>query len=91
MPVKIYIPEPLKKLTDNEREISLQAGSIAEALSKLFALYPGVAPRLLDEHGTLRRFINIYLNEEDIRFLQNQQTLLKEGDELSIVPATAGG
>lgn len=91
MAVTIYIPEPLKKLADNEPSVSLQATTISDALAKLIYRYPAMGSRLLDERGSIRRFINVYLNQEDIRFLQNQQTPLKEGDELSIVPATAGG
>ena len=61
------------------------------AIAELQSRYPGIRERLLDEQGTVRRFVNVYVNEEDIRFLQNQQTPLKEGDEISIIPAIAGG
>ena len=91
MPVKVRIPTPLRKLT-NDQEIVLVSGlNIAEAIAELQKNYPGIKERLLDDHGGVRRFVNVYVNEEDIRFLQNQQTPLKDGDEVSIIPAIAGG
>jgi molybdopterin synthase sulfur carrier subunit len=91
MPVKVRIPTPLRKLTHNEELVEVTATSVSEALAALQARFPGIQERLVDETGTLRRFVNVYVNEEDIRFLQNQQTPLKEGDEISIIPAIAGG
>ncbi len=91
MPVNIRIPTPLRKLTNNEEVVEVQAGTIASALVELQSRFPGVQERLLDEKGEVRRFVNVYVNEEDIRFLQQQETLLKDGDEVSIIPAIAGG
>jgi molybdopterin synthase sulfur carrier subunit len=97
MPKKVRIPTPLRKLTNNEELVEVSAATIGEAIAELQARFPAVdnqpsiAQRLLDEKGEVRRFINIYVNEEDIRFLQNDKTPLKDGDEISIIPAIAGG
>jgi len=91
MAKKVRIPTPLRKLTNNEELVEVNAATIGEAISELQTRYPGIKDRLLDENGSIRRFVNVYVNEEDIRFLQNQQTALKEGDEISIIPAIAGG
>lgn len=91
MPVKVRIPTPLRKLTHNEELVEVSAGTVAAAITELQQRFPGIQERLLDEQGGVRRFVNVYLNEEDIRFLQNQQTPTKDGDEISIIPAIAGG
>jgi molybdopterin synthase sulfur carrier subunit len=91
MPTKVRIPTPLRKLTHNEEVVEVTASTVAEAIAELQSRYPGIRERLVDEKGEVRRFINVYVNEEDIRFLKDQQTPLKEGDELSIIPAIAGG
>lgn len=91
MTVRIRIPTPLQKLTGNKSEVSAKGSSIKDLLSDLERQYPGIQPRLYDEKGALRRFINFYLNNEDIRFLKGEATPVKEGDEVSIVPAIAGG
>ena len=91
MSVKVRIPTPLQKLTQNQGEVQVQAGTVKEAIQNLEKSYPGIYDRLCDEKGGIRRFVNFYVNEEDIRFLQSDATPLKEGDELSIVPAIAGG
>jgi sulfur-carrier protein len=91
MPIKVRIPTPLRKLTNNEETVEIHANTIGAAIVELQARYPGIKERLLDEGGEVRRFVNVYVNEEDIRFLKNQQTPLKEGDEVSIIPAIAGG
>ena len=91
MAKKVRIPTPLRKLTNNEELIEVNAATIGDAIAELQDRYPGIKDRLLDESGSIRRFVNVYVNEEDIRFLQNQQTLLKDGDEISIIPAIAGG
>ena len=91
MPVQVRIPTPLRKLTNNEEVVSVTAGTVGGAISEMQARYPGIRERLLDEQGAVRRFVNVYVNEEDIRFLQNQQTPTKDGDEISIIPAIAGG
>lgn len=91
MPVKVRIPTPLRKLTNNEEVIEVSASTVGDAFVEMQSRYPGIQERLLDETGAVRRFVNVYVNEEDIRFLQNQQTPLKNGDEISIIPAIAGG
>jgi sulfur-carrier protein len=91
MPVRVLIPTPLQRLTQNQGEVTVEGGDIHEVISNLEVQFPGVKARLCDEHGTLRRFVNIYINEEDIRFLKGESTPLKDGDEVSIVPAIAGG
>jgi len=91
MPKKVRIPTPLRKLTNNEEVVEISAATIGDAISELQTRYPGIKERLVDETGSVRRFVNVYVNEEDIRFLQNQQTTLKDGDEISIIPAIAGG
>ena len=91
MAVKVRIPTPLQKLTNNQSEIQSEAKDINELLAELEKQYPGIKERLCDGEGKLRRFVNIYLNDEDIRFKKNLETELKENDELSIIPAIAGG
>ena len=91
MPVKVRIPTPLRKLTNNEEVIEVDSSTIGEAITELQSRYPGIQERLIDEDGAVRRFVNVYVNEEDIRFLQNQDTPLNDGDEVSIIPAIAGG
>jgi molybdopterin synthase sulfur carrier subunit len=78
-------------LTKNQGEVDVVAGSITDLVNTLEASYPGIKSRLCDDSGELRRFVNIYVNEEDIRFLKGKDTALKTGDEVSIVPAIAGG
>ena len=91
MATKVRIPTPLRKLTNNEEVVEVKSGTIGEVFAELQARFPGIQERLLDENGEVRRFVNVYVNEEDIRFLKNKQTTLKEGDEISIIPAIAGG
>ncbi len=91
MPVKVRIPTPLRKLTNNEEIVEVDAASVGDAINELQSRFPGIKERLLDENGAVRRFVNVYVNEEDIRFLENQKTALKSGDEISIIPAIAGG
>ena len=91
MSKKIRIPTPLRKLTNNEEVVEVKAATISAAITELQSRYPGIRERIVDEKGDVRRFVNVYVNEEDIRFLQNQQTPLKDGDEVSIIPAIAGG
>ena len=89
--IKVRIPTPLRSLTKGQGEIETKAGSVLEMIETLNSAYPGIKDRLCDETGELRRFVNIYVNEEDIRFLKGKETSLKDGDEVSIVPAIAGG
>ena len=91
MPVQIRIPTPLRKLTHDEEVVETGAENIGAAIADLETRYPGIRERLLDDDGEVRRFVNIYVNEEVIRFLDNQATALKDGDEVSIIPAIAGG
>ena len=91
MAVKVRIPTPLQKLTGQKAEVELEAGNIKELVVSLEKNYPGFKDRICDESGKIRRFVNVYLNEEDIRFLKQEDTQLKAGDEISIVPAIAGG
>ena len=91
MPVKVRIPTPLRKLTNNEEVVEVQAGTVGAIINELQSRFPGIQERLLDENGAVRRFVNVYVNEEDIRFLQNRETPVNPGDEVSIIPAIAGG
>jgi molybdopterin synthase sulfur carrier subunit len=91
MPIKVRIPTPLRKLTQNKDVVQIEAANVGALIEELERQYPGVKERLCDERGELRRFVNIYLNEEDIRFAQGKATTLKDGDEVSIIPAIAGG
>ena len=91
MPVQVLIPTHLQKFTNDEASVALDATSVDGLIDALDGRYPGLKGRLCDEAGKLRRFLNVYVNSEDIRFLENQTTPLKDGDEVSIVPAVAGG
>lgn len=91
MSIKVRIPTPLQKLTENKSEVEAGGRDIRELIGDLEKKFPGIKARLCDENGDLRRFINIYVNEEDIRFLQRDKTPLKDKDEVSIIPAIAGG
>jgi molybdopterin synthase sulfur carrier subunit len=91
MAVKVLIPTPLRNLTNNQAEVLAEGNTITELITNLSNSYNGLRDRLVDENGKIRRFVNIYLNEEDIRFLQGETTTLKAGDQISIVPAIAGG
>ena len=91
MAVKVRIPTPLMKLTNDQSEVSAEGATIADILNNLESQYNGIKERICDETGAPRRFINIYLNEEDIRFLEGEKTVVKEGDDISIIPAIAGG
>ncbi len=90
MAVTVRIPTPLRTLTGGQDEVSAEGGTVAQVIENLEANHPGMKDRLCDDKG-VRRFVNIYHNDEDIRFLDNLETELKEGDTLSIVPAIAGG
>lgn len=92
MAVTVLIPTPLQRLTSGVGEATVSGSTVGEIIGDLDRQYPGVRDRLCNpETGRLRRFANVYLNSEDIRHLQNEETLVKDGDELSIVPAVAGG
>jgi molybdopterin synthase sulfur carrier subunit len=91
MAIKVLIPTPLQKFTDNQATLECDGGTIVELLNALESNCPGIKARLCDDAGELRRFINFYVNSEDIRFLDGKDTALSDGDEVSIVPAVAGG
>ncbi|MCK5308102.1 MAG: MoaD/ThiS family protein [Zetaproteobacteria bacterium] len=91
MSVKVRIPTPLRKITNGSDEVSAEGGTITTVIDDLDKNYPGLKERICDEDGKLRRFVNLYVNDEDIRFMSNMETELKDGDEISIVPAIAGG
>jgi len=91
MAIKVRIPTPLRKLTNGSDEVTAAGSNIAEIIEDLEKNYPGLKERICESDGKLRRFVNIYLNDEDIRFKENMETVLKENDELSIIPAIAGG
>jgi molybdopterin synthase sulfur carrier subunit len=91
MSTLIRIPTPLRKLTAEAEIVSAEGKTIEEILIHLNKTYPGLSERICDENGNIRRFINIFLNDEDIRFLQDKATPVQEGDEISILPAIAGG
>ena len=91
MSVKVRIPTPLQKLTNNLSEVQVEAKNVNDLLAGLEKQHPGIKERICDAEGKLRRFVNVYVNEEDIRFLQGQDTALKAGDDVSIIPAIAGG
>lgn len=91
MAVKVRIPTPLRKLTNGSDEVAAEGANIQAVINDLEKNYPGLKERICEPDGKLRRFVNIYLNDEDIRFIKNMETELKENDELSIIPAIAGG
>ena len=91
MAIKVRIPTPLMKLTDNQSEVSAEGETISDIINNLENQFNGIKDRICEENGSPRRFINIYINEEDIRFLEGEDTVVKDGDEISIIPAIAGG
>ena len=91
MAVTVRIPTPLRRLTQNQPEVEAEGNTIESLIENLEANYPGIKERICDESGNIRRFVNIYLNDEDIRFLDGNSTAVKDGDEISVIPAIAGG
>jgi sulfur-carrier protein len=87
----IRIPTPLRNLTGEQAEVEVAAKTVGDALNALEERHNGIKARICDDEGNVRRFVNVFLNDEDIRFLENLETPMKEGDQLSIVPAIAGG
>ena len=87
----VRIPTPLRKLTNGKEEVSASGATVGELLASLETQFPGIKERICDDAGKVRRFVNIFTNDEDIRFLKNLETPVKESDEVSIVPAIAGG
>ncbi|NWF37785.1 MoaD/ThiS family protein [Mariprofundus sp. NF] len=91
MSVSVRIPTPLRKLTAGADEVTVDGATVGDVIESLEAAHPGLKERLCDDAGEIRRFVNVYVNDEDVRFLEGRATALKDGDELSIVPAIAGG
>lgn len=91
MAIKVRIPQPLQKLTGGKELVEASGANVKSLIDDLEKNFPGMKGRICDDSGRVRRFINIYINEEDIRFLQGDATELKDGDEVSIIPAIAGG
>lgn len=91
MAIRVRIPTPLRKLTQDKDTVEASGSTVQGVVDHLNATFPGLQERLCDEKGELRRFVNIYLNGEDIRFAQGKDTPVKDGDEVSIIPAIAGG
>ncbi|MGQ4807942.1 Sulfur carrier protein CysO [Candidatus Entotheonellaceae bacterium PAL068K] len=95
MAILVRIPTPLQKFTKNQSEVQAEGDTVQDVIGHLELSYPGIRERLCDDRGAIRKFINLYLvrdgNDEDIRFMEGEKTLLQEGDELAIIPAIAGG
>ena len=91
MPVQVRIPTPLRRFTAGSEEVSAAGANVGTVVEDLERQFSGIKERLCDEEGKVRRFVNIYVNGDDIRFLKDLETELKDGDEVSIVPAIAGG
>ena len=91
MNIQVRIPSPLRKLTGDQEVVPAEGTTIGEILANLDKAFPGLIERICDEQGNVRRFVNIFVNDEDIRFLEEKATTVKDGDEISIVPAIAGG
>lgn len=91
MPAKVLIPSPLRRLTDNQSEVFLEGKDVREIMRSLEKTFPGFRNRLFDDSGRLRRFISVFLNDKDIRRLAGEDTLVRDGDTIAIVPAVAGG
>lgn len=90
MSIRVHIPTPMRQYTDNQAVVEAAGGTVKELLDNLSKNHPGIVSRLFD-NGQVRRFVNLYLNDEDVRYLDNLDTAVKDGDELSIIPAVAGG
>lgn len=91
MPVTFRVPVSLQKLTHDQARVEVEGTSVKQAIESLEQRHPGVRESLFDDQGNLRRFVNLFVNEDDIRNLQGQETPLKDGDQIYIVPAIAGG
>ena len=91
MPVQVRIPTPLRRFTGGSEEVSASGTTVGHIVNDLEKQFPGIKERLCDEEGQVRRFVNMYVNGDDIRFLDNLNSTVADGDEISIVPAIAGG
>ena len=91
MAVLVRIPTPLRSLTKGSAQVQASGATVLAVIDDLERQYPGLRDRLVDDDGGIRRFVNVYVNQEDVRFLEGDKTALKDGDEMAIVPAMAGG
>ncbi len=91
MAVRVKIPTPLRKLTAGKDVVEVEGKTVGEVIDRLEAMHPGIKTRLCDDKGKVRRFINIYANQDDIRYLNDLDTEVSDGDEIAIIPAIAGG
>ncbi|WP_350278719.1 ubiquitin-like small modifier protein 1 [Kribbella sp. HUAS MG21] len=91
MSVSVRVPTILRPYTQGASEVSAEGGTLTEVLDSLDASYPGIKARVLDESGELRRFVNVYVDDDDVRFAEGLQTTIKDGGQISIIPAVAGG
>ena len=91
MPATLYVPTPLRKLTGGKSKVVVAAGSVAELIARMEAENPGFSDKVLDSDGEIKRFINVFINGTDVRALQGKSTPVKDNDEVSIIPAMAGG
>ena len=91
MTIPVRIPTPLRKLTNNQEVVEANGSTVSDIIESLETSYPGLKERICDEKDNIRRFVNVFVNDEDVRFLQDAETPVRVGDEVSIVPAIAGG
>ncbi len=91
MPVNVRIPTPLRHLTNHQETVTTDGGTVGEVLDNLQVQFPGLKDRVCDEQGEVQRFVNVFVNDEDIRYQDEKDTALSDGDEISIIPAIAGG
>ena len=91
MPVQVHMTSVIQKAVDGHRKIDADGATVAEIIENIESRYPGFRQQIMDQQGQLHRFVNIYLNDEDIRYLQGAETVLSDGDQVSILPALAGG
>ncbi len=91
MPVQVHVTSVIQKAVDGQRELAVDGATVAEVIQNIESRYPGFRAQIMDQQGQLHRFVNIYLNDEDIRYLGGAETQLKDGDQVSILPALAGG
>jgi sulfur-carrier protein len=91
MAVTVHVTSVIQQVVNGQREFAAEGGTVGELISNIEDSYPGFASRIMDENGDLRRFVNIYLNDEDVRYLGGKDTPIKEGDSVSFLPALAGG
>jgi len=91
MPISVRIPVQLRSLTDGQEVVAATGGSVLDLIEDIDKRFPGIKDRICEQNGQVRRFVNIFVNDEDIRFLQSLQTPISDSDEVSIIPAIAGG